>query len=116
VDVVFDPVGGPYATPALRGVAWNGRYLVVGFAAGEIPQVPLNLPLLKGYSIVGVYWGAFARHEPAANAANNELLLDWAASGRLRPLVSARYPLARAVDALTAMQRREVTGKVVIVP
>ncbi len=116
VDVVFDPVGGPYAAPALRSIAWNGRYLVVGFAAGEIPQVPLNLPLLKGYSIVGVYWGTFTRREPAANAANTQLLLDWAASGRLRPLISARYPLSRAVAALTAMMRREVTGKVVIVP
>lgn len=115
-DVVYDPVGGSYTAPASRSVAWDGRYLVVGFAAGEIPSVPLNLPLLKGYSIVGVYWGGFAQREPAANAANVKKLMDWVANGKLAPLVSARYPLSRAVDALFAMMRREVAGKVVIVP
>jgi NADPH2:quinone reductase len=116
VDVVFDPVGGSYAAPALRCLAWNGRYLVVGFATGEIPRVPLNLPLLKGYSILGVFWGEFARRDPAANAGNTRLLLRWVAAGELKPPVSARYPLARAGDALAALTRREVTGKVVIVP
>jgi NADPH2:quinone reductase len=115
-DVVYDPVGGSYTAPATRSVAWNGRYLVVGFAAGEIPHVPLNLPLLKGYSIVGVYWGEFVRREPAANAANMKRLMDWVATGKLAPLISARYPLSQAVDALFAMMRREVAGKVVIVP
>ena len=115
-DVVFDPVGGHYTAPVLRAVAWNGRYLVVGFAAGEIPQVPLNLPLLKGYSIVGVYWGGFMLHEPAAHAANTKLLLDWVASGTLKPLISARYPLSESVEALFAMMRRDVAGKIVIVP
>jgi NADPH2:quinone reductase len=116
VDVVYDPVGGSYTAAASRSVAWNGRYLVIGFAAGEIPNVPLNLPLLKGYSIVGVYWGAFAQREPAANAANMKQLMEWVASGKLAPLISARYPLEQAVDALFAMMRREVAGKVVIVP
>ena len=116
VDVVYDPVGGSYTAAASRGVAWNGRYLVIGFAAGEISHIPLNLPLLKGYSIVGVYWGAFAQREPAANAANMKQLTDWVASGRLAPLISARYPLEQAIDALFAMMRREVAGKVVIVP
>jgi NADPH2:quinone reductase len=115
-DVVYDPVGGSYAAPALRSVAWKGRYLVVGFAAGDIPQAPLNLPLLKGYSIVGVFWGGFVRREPASSAANMKQLMDWVASGKLTPLISARYPLSDAVEALFAMMRREVTGKVVVVP
>jgi len=115
-DVVYDPVGGSYTAAASRSVAWNGRYLVIGFAAGEIPHVPLNLPLLKGYSIVGVYWGAFVQREPAANAANMKQLMEWIAIGKLAPLISARYPLEQAVDALFAMMRREVAGKVVIVP
>jgi len=116
VDVVYDPVGGAYTTAAARCVAWNGRYLVIGFAAGEIPQIPLNLPLLKGYSIVGVYWGGFVQRDPAANAANMKQLIDWIAAGKLVPLISARYPLLQAVDALFAIMRREVTGKIVIVP
>ena len=115
-DVVYDPVGGAYTTAASRSVAWNGRYLVIGFAAGEIPHIPLNLPLLKGYSIVGVYWGAFAQREPRANAANMKQLMEWIATGKLAPLISARYPLEQAVDALFAMMRREVAGKIVIVP
>ena len=115
-DVVYDPVGGGYTAAASRSVAWNGRYLVIGFAAGEIPHIALNLPLLKGYSIVGVYWGAFVQREPAANAANMKQLMEWIAAGKLAPLISARYPLEQAVDALFAMMRREVAGKVVIVP
>jgi NADPH2:quinone reductase len=115
-DVIYDAIGGAYAAPALRSVAWNGRYLVVGFAAGDIPQVPLNLPLLKGYSIVGVYWGEFMRREPAANAANVKLIMDWAARGEMRPHVAGVYPLSRAVEALSALARREVAGKVVITP
>ena len=115
-DVVYDPVGGAYTAATSRCVGWNGRYLIVGFAAGEIPSVPFNLPLLKGYSIVGVHWGGFVQREPAANAANMSLLMDWIVSGKLAPLISARYPLTRAVDALLAMMRREVAGKVVVVP
>ena len=116
VDVVYDPVGGKYSEPALRSTAWKGRYLVIGFAAGEIPQVALNLPLLKGHAIVGVFWGEFVRREPSANRANIRQLLEWVAAGKLAPLVSARYPLSGAVDALNALLRREVTGKVVLLP
>ena len=115
-DVVFDPVGGKYSEPALRSTAWKGRFLVIGFAAGEIPQVALNLPLLKGYSIVGVFWGEFVRREPARNRENIVQLLQWVAAGKLAPLVSARYPLSGAVDALNALLRREATGKIVLVP
>ena len=115
-DVVYDPVGGKYSEPALRSTAWKGRFLVIGFAAGEIPQVALNLPLLKGYSIVGVFWGDFVRREPARNRENIVQLLEWVAAGKLAPLVSARYPLSGAVDALNALLRREVTGKIVLEP
>jgi NADPH2:quinone reductase len=116
VDVVYDPVGGAYAEPALRGMAWGGRYLVVGFAAGDIPRIPLNLPLLKGCSIVGVFWGDFVRREPARNAANLRQLMTWLASDQIRPLVSATYPLAEAPHALNALMRRSVAGKVVLLP
>jgi len=115
-DVVYDPVGGKFSEPALRSMAWKGRFLVIGFASGEIPQVALNLPLLKGYSIVGVFWGDFVRREPARNRENIVQLLQWVAAGKLAPLVSARYPLSGAVDALNALLRREVTGKIVLVP
>jgi NADPH2:quinone reductase len=116
IDVVYDPVGGTYSEPALRTLAWGGRFLVVGFAAGEIPRIPLNLALLKGCSIVGVFWGEFTRREPEMNAANVRDLLDWLHKGHVRPLVSARYPLARAAEALRAVLDRKVTGKVVVVP
>ena len=114
VDVVYDPVGGKYSEPALRGMAWKGRHLVVGFAAGEIPRVPLNLTLLKGCAIVGVFWGQFARLEPAANRANLDRIMAWIAAGRLAPLVSKTYPLAQAADALDDMMNRRVQGKVVL--
>ena len=116
VDVVFDPVGGAITETALRATAWNGRLLVIGFASGEIPRILLNLPLLKGASIVGVFWGGFARREPARNVANTRTLIDAAAAGRIKPLVFARYPLARAVDALHALERRNVIGKLVVEP
>jgi NADPH2:quinone reductase len=115
-DVVYDPVGGDLAESALRAIAWNGRFLVIGFASGAIPRIPLNLPLLKGASIVGVFWGEFVRREPTLNAANLRELLGALAAGRIAPLISARYPLERAVDALRAIEQRAVTGKVVIVP
>jgi len=115
IDVVYDPVGGDFSEPALRSMAWNGRFLVVGFAAGRIPSLPLNLPLLKGCSIVGVFWGAFTRNEPARNAANLQELLLWWSEGRLKPHVSAVYPLARAVDALNDLLQRRVQGKAVLV-
>ena len=115
VDVVYDPVGGKFAEPAVRGLAWNGRYLVVGFAAGEIPRIPLNLVLLKGASLVGVFYGDLMRHEPALARANMRELADWIFTGRLKPLVSATYPLEGAADALNAVLQRKVQGKVVIV-
>src|SRR5207245_10806718 len=102
-DVVYDPVGGPYTELALRSIAWRGRLLVVGFAAGEIPKIPLNLTLLKGCSIVGVFWGDFSRREPERFAASIRQLAAWYAEGKLKPHVSQTFPLARAADALTLM-------------
>jgi len=113
-DVVYDPVGGPYTEPALRSIAWRGRLLVVGFAAGDIPRIPLNLTLLKGCSIVGVYWGEFSRREPQRFAESMRLLARWFADGKLKPHVSSFFPLDRAADALTLMAERKVKGKVVL--
>jgi len=115
-DVIYDPVGGPYTEPALRSIAWRGRHLVIGFAAGDIPKLPWNLMLLKGASVVGVFWGEFARREPQANVAAMREMLGWMADGKLRPLVSQRYALADTAQALNDMADRKVTGKVVIVP
>ena len=115
-DVIYDPVGGPYTEPALRSIAWRGRHLVIGFAAGEIPKLPWNLMLLKGASVVGVFWGEFARREPKANVAAMREMLGWMAEGKLKPLVSQRYALAETAQALNDMADRKVTGKVVIVP
>jgi NADPH2:quinone reductase len=114
VDVVYDPVGGDLSEPALRSMAWRGRFLVVGFAAGGIPNVPLNLPLLKGCSIVGVFWGAFMRNEPARNEANLRELVAWIHERKLHPHIYAVYPLERAADALHDVMNRKVTGKVVL--
>jgi NADPH2:quinone reductase len=115
-DVIYDPVGGPYSEPALRSIAYRGRHLVIGFAAGDIPKLPWNLMLLKSASVVGVFWGDFARREPQANAAAMREMLGWMAEGKLRPLVSKRYALAETAQALNDMAERKVTGKVVIVP
>lgn len=115
-DVIFDPVGGDFAEAAFRSIGWGGRYLVVGFAGGGIPKLPLNLPLLKGASVVGVFWGEFARRDPRANARNLARLLEWVQEGTVRPLVSARYPLERTPEALRALLERRVTGKVVVTP
>lgn len=114
VDVVYDPIGGDLCDPALRSMAWNGRYLVVGFASGEIPAPRLNLPLLKGCSIVGVFWGAFARNEPEKNQANLIEMFDWYTQGKLRPYICARYPLENAAQALRFVMRRNAIGKVVL--
>ena len=114
VDVVYDPVGDRYAEPAFRGIAWNGRYLVVGFAGGQIPSLPLNLPLIKGASIVGVFWGAFTQHEPAAHQANMRELLDWYATGKLKPHVSRKFTLAEGPAAIRWVMDRKATGKVVL--
>jgi NADPH2:quinone reductase len=116
VDVVYDPVGGPYAEPAFRSIAWRGRYLVIGFVAGDIPRLPLNLPLLKGASIVGVFFGEFVRREPKANQAAMMQMMGWVREGKLRPLISARYALADVPQALKALESRQATGKLVIVP
>lgn len=115
-DVIYDPVGGIYAEPAFRSIGWRGRYLVIGFANGEIPRLPLNLPLLKGASLVGVFWGEFARREPKANAAAMQELMGWMAEGKIRPHISGRYALAETPQALKDMAARKVTGKVVIQP
>jgi NADPH2:quinone reductase len=115
VDVILDPVGGAYSEPALRGMAWNGRFLVIGFTAGDIPRIPLNLPLLKGCSIVGVFWGSFAVRDPRHNQENMQQLLGWLESGKLKPHISARYPLQRAADALNDILQRKMVGKAVLV-
>jgi len=116
VDVVYDPVGGPYAEPMVRSLAWNGRYLVVGFAAGgDIPKIPLNLLLLKSSALLGVYWGSFARANPQHHAANMQELFAWFIAGKIKPHVSAVYPLARAGEALSVVMNRQAQGKVVVV-
>ncbi len=114
VDVALDPVGGKYSEPAVRAMAWKGRYLVVGFASGEIPKIPLNLALLKGCAIVGVFWGEFAKRERDLNAANLRELTAWLRAKKIKPLVSASYPLERAADALNDMMNRKVQGKIVL--
>jgi NADPH2:quinone reductase len=115
-DVIYDPVGGGYAEPALRAIGRRGRYLVIGFANGEIPRIPLNLVLLKECSIVGVFWGGFVANEPASAAAGVAELLGWLADGKVKPQISARYALSDAPKALRAMMDRKVTGKVVVLP
>jgi NADPH2:quinone reductase len=115
VDVVYDPVGGSLSEPAFRSLAWRGRHLVVGFAAGDIPKLPLNLTLLKGASLVGVFWGSFVKNEPLAFQQNMRTLMGWVADGTLKPLISKTYPLERAADALNDMMARKVVGKVVLV-
>jgi NADPH2:quinone reductase len=113
-DAVYDPVGGPYSEPALRSTAWDGRFLVIGFAAGEIPAVPLNLALLKGCQIVGVFWGAFVGRDPEGHRRNVEELMGWWRDGRLRPHVSSTYPLERAAEAIRELADRKAKGKVVV--
>jgi NADPH2:quinone reductase len=113
-DVVYDPVGGPYAEPALRSMAWEGRFLVIGFAAGDIPKVPLNLTLLKGCSIVGVFWGSFVGRDPERHRQNVKTLMEWWSSGKLKPHVSSQYPLARAGEAIRELADRNAKGKVVV--
>jgi NADPH:quinone reductase-like Zn-dependent oxidoreductase len=112
-DVVYDPVGGDYAEPALRAIGWEGRYLVVGFPAG-IPKLPLNLTLLKSCDVCGVFWGAFAARDPAANAKHVETLFKLWDEGRIGPRVSATYPLAQGGEAIAALAARSVIGKVVV--
>ena len=116
VDVVYDPVGGDFTEQALRAIGWEGRYLIVGFASGPIPKLPANLVLLKGCQIVGVFWGMFAQRTPGRNAANVERVLGWLAEGKVSPHVDAVIPFERAGEALERLARREVKGKLVLVP
>ena len=115
-DVIFDPVGGDLAQSLARSTAWNGRWLVIGFAEGAIPKIPLNLPLVKGYSIVGVFWGSFCHHDPAQAQANHRVLFDMAAGGSVKPHLHAVMPLKEATEALSQIERREVRGKIVLKP
>ncbi len=114
-DVIYDPVGGDFAEPAFRSIAWRGRYLVVGFASGPIPSLPLNLTLLKGASIVGVFWGDFARREPQANAAMMQTLAQMYAKGQIKPLVDQTLPMRELPRAYAIMGSRSVKGKLVLV-
>jgi len=116
VDVVYDPVGGDYAEPALRSMNWKGRYLVVGFAAGQIPTIPLNLPLLKGCAITGVFWGAFAEKEPKASFQNVMELLKFYKDGQMKPYIQKRFSLEEAPQALYDMMERRAMGKLVVIP
>lgn len=116
MNALYDTVGGELAEPALRSMGWGGRYLVVGFAGGEIPKIPLNLLLLKGCDLRGVFWGDFVRRDPAGHRANTERLLAWAAAGKIRAHVHAAFPLGQAAEALALIAGRKVQGKVVLVP
>jgi NADPH2:quinone reductase len=116
VDVIYDAVGGDATEAALRAMAWGGRHLVIGFASGSIPKVPANLLLLKSCDLVGVFWGAFAQRSPAENRAHTDRVLAWLVEGRIRPHVDAALPFDRAAEALGRLERREVKGKIVLVP
>jgi NADPH2:quinone reductase len=115
-DVIYDPVGGAYAEAALRSIAWQGRFLVIGFAVGEIPKLPLNLVLLKGCDVLGVFWGSWAERNPEGHRANTEQLVAWVADGKLSSHVHAVYSLAEAPAALKAIAARQVMGKVILRP
>jgi NADPH:quinone reductase len=116
VDVVYDPVGGALTETALRATAWRGRYLVVGFAAGQIPRIALNLALLKERDILGVFWGDAMRRDPAQHAANMELLTEWCLSGKVRPAITESISLAGSIAAIARMANRQVRGKVIVKP
>lgn len=113
-DVIYDPVGGDLFDQAIRAIAWNGRLLVVGFASGRIPELPVNLALLKGAAVLGVFWGSFAQRQPQDNAANFRQLFGWFAEGKLKPLVSQVYPLSEAAQAINDLGQRKAVGKVVV--
>lgn len=116
VDVVYDPVGGETTEQVLRSTKWNGRLLVVGFAAGDIPTIPLNLPLLKGNSIVGVFWGRFTQEEPANHRANFARIVEWAAEGKIDPIIQKRYSLDDGAEALQWVANRKAVGRVIVNP
>ena len=113
-DVIYDPVGGPLAEQAFRSIGWRGRYLVIGFANGEIPKLPFNLMLLKGAAVVGVFWGDYTKREPQQNLADIQIMLGWMREGKIKPHISGRYPLAQGAQALNDMMNRKVMGKVVV--
>ncbi len=116
VDVVYDCVGGSFAEPAIRALAWQGRFLVVGFASGDIPSLPLNLLLLRGAEAVGVFWGESVRRDAQGHRRNMSEILDWVAAGKLNPRLHGTFPLDRAADAMRVLDRREAVGKIVLVP
>ena len=116
VDIVYDPVGGEATELALRSTRWGGRLLVIGFATGTIPEIPLNLPLLKGNSVVGVFWGRFTTEEPDRHAANSAQVVEWAEQGKLQPVIQKTYPLEMAQDALRWVAERKAIGRVIIKP
>jgi NADPH2:quinone reductase len=116
VDVVYDPVGGAATEQALRSTKWNGRLLVIGFAAGEIPSIPLNLPLVKGNSIVGVFWGRHLSEDPAAEKRNFATIMGWVRDGSLRPVISESFSLERAADAIRWVAGRNALGRVIVTP
>lgn len=114
IDVIYDPVGGDYAEPAVRSMAWGGRYLVIGFAAGEIPRLPLNLVLLKSCDIVGVHWGSFVEREPETQARNMDEIMRWCADGKLSAHIHAVYPLSETAQALKDIAARKIMGKAIL--
>jgi len=116
LDVLYDCVGGDAAEPSLRALGWKGRYLVIGFASGEIPRLPLNVVMLKGCDILGVFWTAFVDREPEAHRANTVEVLNWCQEGRLTPHIHGTFPLAETADALTLIQDRKANGKVIVRP
>ena len=116
IDVIYDPIGGPYAEPAIRSMAWKGRYLIIGFAAGEIPKIPLNLALLKGCDLVGVHWGAFVEREPEMQAQEMVQIVQWCAEGKLSAHVHAVYPLSQTAQALKDISARKIMGKAILKP
>jgi NADPH2:quinone reductase len=115
-DVIYDPVGGKYTEPALRSIAWQGRFLVVGFAAGDIPKLPLNPVLLKGCDVLGVFWGAFLDRDLEGHRANTRQLIDWCVQGKVSSHVHATYPLSDGIAALKSIAARQVMGKVILRP
>jgi len=115
VDVIYDPVGGEYTEAALRGIAWKGRYLIVGFANGEIPKIPMNLPLLKGCAIMGVFWGQFSKVESKQSFQNIGQLVHWIKEGKIQQHISKQYSLTEVPDALQALLDRKMLGKGVVI-
>ena len=115
-DIVFDCIGGPYAKPALRGMDWGGRYIVIGFAAGEIPKIALNLVMLKGCEVIGVFWGRHVKRNPGVFESQMTRLVDWCAKGEIRPHIDHVFPLERTAEAIRMIEKRQIKGKAVIKP